>query len=138
MPIPPRRRKIFILRRPHRRRESRRGGEHAEDDALAGKDRRRASRSVELVHSGLAGCRSRRAAERSLSCAGRTGDVKADVAENTRRMTRWLEKTVAAHPDQWNWFTVRWQDADPAAPQKDLYPAPAAKAGHNKPEEETR
>jgi KDO2-lipid IV(A) lauroyltransferase len=68
----------------------------------------------------------------------RTGDVKADVAENTRRMTRWLEKTVAAHPDQWNWFTVRWQDADPAAPQKDLYPAPAAKAGHNKPEEETR
>jgi KDO2-lipid IV(A) lauroyltransferase len=69
----------------------------------------------------------------------RTGDVKADVAENTRRMTRWLEKTVAAYPDQWNWFTVRWQDADPAAqPQKDLYPAPAAKAGHNKPEEETR
>ncbi len=41
----------------------------------------------------------------------RSGDVKADVAENTRRMTRWLEKTVAAHPDQWNWFTVRWQDA---------------------------
>src|SRR5262249_25412880 len=69
----------------------------------------------------------------------RTGDIKADVAENTRRMTRWLEKTVRAHPDQWNWFTVHWQDTDPPAqPQKDFYPAPAAKAGGDKPEEETR
>jgi Kdo2-lipid IVA lauroyltransferase/acyltransferase len=41
----------------------------------------------------------------------RSGDVKADVAENTIRMTRWLEKTVAAHPDQWNWITVQWQES---------------------------
>jgi Kdo2-lipid IVA lauroyltransferase/acyltransferase len=40
----------------------------------------------------------------------RSGDVKADVAENTIRLTRWLEKTVAAHPDQWNWSTVQWQE----------------------------
>ena len=46
----------------------------------------------------------------------RSGDVKADVAENTIRMTRWLEKTVAAHPDQWNWMTVQWQE--PAALKK--------------------
>jgi KDO2-lipid IV(A) lauroyltransferase len=69
----------------------------------------------------------------------RTGDVKADVAENTRRITRWLEKTVAAHPDQWNWFTVHWQEVNAAArSREDFYPAPAAKAGRNKPEEETR
>jgi len=68
----------------------------------------------------------------------RTGDIKADVAENTRRMTRWLEKTVAAHPDQWNWVGVRWQETGRGAEsKKDFYPAPAAKAGGDKPEEET-
>ncbi len=68
----------------------------------------------------------------------RTGDVKADVAENTRRMTQWLEKAVAAHPDQWNWLGVRWQETGGAESKKDFYPAPADNAGGNKPEEETR
>ena len=69
----------------------------------------------------------------------RTGDVKADVAENTRRMTRWLEKTVAAHPDQWNWVGVRWQETGrEAEDEKDFYDAPAHNAGGDKPEEETR
>jgi KDO2-lipid IV(A) lauroyltransferase len=54
----------------------------------------------------------------------RSGDVKADVAENTIRMTRWLEKTVAAHPDQWNWMTVQWQD--PVAPKNNEFGRAAA------------
>jgi len=44
----------------------------------------------------------------------RSGDVKGDVVENTMRMTRWLEKTVAAHPEQWNWMTIQWQEPDQA------------------------
>ncbi len=69
----------------------------------------------------------------------RTGDIKTDVAENTRRMTRWLEKTVAAHPDQWNWVAVRWQETGRGAEsKKDFYAAPADNARGDKPEEETR
>jgi lauroyl/myristoyl acyltransferase len=29
-----------------------------------------------------------------------------EVQENTVRMTRWLEQTVRAYPDQWNWMNV--------------------------------
>ena len=29
-----------------------------------------------------------------------------EVQENTARMTRWLEQTVRAYPDQWNWMNV--------------------------------
>ena len=65
----------------------------------------------------------------------RAGDVKADVVENTIRMTRWLEKTIAAHPDQWNWMSVKWQ-ADDAVDS-----APAARRSNEERithEEETR
>jgi Kdo2-lipid IVA lauroyltransferase/acyltransferase len=41
----------------------------------------------------------------------RTGDIKADVRENTRRIAEWVEKTVRAFPDQWNWTNVRWHQA---------------------------
>ncbi|HYA29051.1 MAG TPA: lysophospholipid acyltransferase family protein [Acidobacteriota bacterium] len=30
------------------------------------------------------------------------------IKENTIRMTQWLERTVRAHPDQWNWMNIRW------------------------------
>jgi lauroyl/myristoyl acyltransferase len=23
-------------------------------------------------------------------------------------MTQWLERTVRAYPDQWNWMNIRW------------------------------
>jgi Kdo2-lipid IVA lauroyltransferase/acyltransferase len=43
----------------------------------------------------------------------RTGKTKTDVIENTIRMTRWLERTVRAYPDQWNWMTIHWQKCRP-------------------------
>ena len=39
----------------------------------------------------------------------KTGGIKADVRENTLRVTQWLERTVRSYPDQWNWMNVRWQ-----------------------------
>jgi Kdo2-lipid IVA lauroyltransferase/acyltransferase len=41
---------------------------------------------------------------------------KAAIRENTLRITQWLERTVRAHPDQWNWMNIRWQDS----PEADL------------------
>jgi Kdo2-lipid IVA lauroyltransferase/acyltransferase len=40
----------------------------------------------------------------------RTGDVKADVRENSLRITQWLERTVRTYPDQWNWMNIRWHE----------------------------
>jgi KDO2-lipid IV(A) lauroyltransferase len=34
---------------------------------------------------------------------------KAAVRENTLRMTQWLERTVRAYPEQWNWMNIHWQ-----------------------------
>lgn len=41
----------------------------------------------------------------------RSGTIKADVRENTLRIAQWLEKTVSAYPNQWNWMNVRWHRA---------------------------
>ncbi len=41
----------------------------------------------------------------------RTGNIRADTAECTLRMTQWVERVVRCYPDQWNWMTVHWQDA---------------------------
>jgi KDO2-lipid IV(A) lauroyltransferase len=38
----------------------------------------------------------------------RSGKGRAETAENVQRITQWLEKTVRAHPDQWNWMNIRW------------------------------
>jgi KDO2-lipid IV(A) lauroyltransferase len=43
----------------------------------------------------------------------RTGRPAQDVVANTLRLTEWLEATVRAYPDQWNWMTVRWQRPEP-------------------------
>lgn len=40
----------------------------------------------------------------------RSGKGKAEIAENILRMTCWLEKTVRAFPDQWNWMNIRWSE----------------------------
>ena len=45
----------------------------------------------------------------------KTGEIKADVRENTLRVTQWLERTVRSYPDQWNWMNVRWQPAPPVS-----------------------
>jgi KDO2-lipid IV(A) lauroyltransferase len=41
----------------------------------------------------------------------RPGKAKAEIRENTSRMTQWLERTVRNHPDQWNWMNIRWSEA---------------------------
>ncbi len=41
----------------------------------------------------------------------KSGRVKADVRENTLRITRWLERTVRSYPDQWNWMNIRWHQS---------------------------
>jgi KDO2-lipid IV(A) lauroyltransferase len=43
----------------------------------------------------------------------RSGNGRASIRENTSRMTRWLERTVRAHPDQWNWMNIRWWESEP-------------------------
>jgi KDO2-lipid IV(A) lauroyltransferase len=39
----------------------------------------------------------------------RSGDIKADVRENTMRITQWVERVVRSYPDQWNWMHVYWR-----------------------------
>ena len=38
----------------------------------------------------------------------RSGKGQGESIENVRRITQWLEKTVRAYPDQWNWMNIRW------------------------------
>jgi len=40
----------------------------------------------------------------------RTDRDKAAICENTQRMTQWLERTVRAYPEQWNWMNIHWQE----------------------------
>ena len=50
----------------------------------------------------------------------RTDKDKGVIRENTLRMTQWLEKTVRAYPEQWNWMNIHWQeDQDKAAVVKE-------------------
>jgi len=37
----------------------------------------------------------------------RSGKGSSQISENTARMTAWLERTVRAYPDQWNWMNIR-------------------------------
>jgi KDO2-lipid IV(A) lauroyltransferase len=37
----------------------------------------------------------------------RTARGKNEISENTTRITQWLERTVRAYPDQWNWTNIR-------------------------------
>jgi Kdo2-lipid IVA lauroyltransferase/acyltransferase len=41
----------------------------------------------------------------------RSGKAKADILENTLRITQWFERTICNHPDQWNWMNIRWWEA---------------------------
>jgi Kdo2-lipid IVA lauroyltransferase/acyltransferase len=40
----------------------------------------------------------------------RTDRSKAAIRENTLRMTQWLERTIRAYPEQWNWMNIHWQE----------------------------
>jgi KDO2-lipid IV(A) lauroyltransferase len=48
--------------------------------------------------------------ERELNLAY-SGRLTEDIRSNTVLVTAWLERVVRAHPEQWNWMVVRWQDA---------------------------
>jgi KDO2-lipid IV(A) lauroyltransferase len=48
--------------------------------------------------------------ERELNLAY-SGRLTEDIRSNTVLLTAWLERVVRAHPEQWNWMVVRWQDA---------------------------
>jgi Kdo2-lipid IVA lauroyltransferase/acyltransferase len=37
----------------------------------------------------------------------RTTKGRNEIRENTIRITQWLERTVRAYPDQWNWTNIR-------------------------------
>ena len=52
----------------------------------------------------------------------RSGKGSAAVKENTVRMAQWLERTVRAYPDQWNWMNIRhWAESgDKLARQQPL------------------
>jgi Kdo2-lipid IVA lauroyltransferase/acyltransferase len=49
----------------------------------------------------------------------RSGRPTQDVVANTMRLTQWLEATVRAYPDQWNWMSVRWQKPEPHSAHAD-------------------
>jgi KDO2-lipid IV(A) lauroyltransferase len=38
----------------------------------------------------------------------RSGKGAEQIRENTVRVTRWVERTVRAYPDQWNWMNLHW------------------------------
>jgi KDO2-lipid IV(A) lauroyltransferase len=48
----------------------------------------------------------------------RPGKAKAEIRENTLRMTQWIERTVRKHPDQWNWMNIRWRETTKGRDQK--------------------
>jgi Kdo2-lipid IVA lauroyltransferase/acyltransferase len=40
----------------------------------------------------------------------RSDKDKTAIRENTLRITQWLERTVRAYPEQWNWMNIHWQE----------------------------
>ncbi|HXV80736.1 MAG TPA: lysophospholipid acyltransferase family protein, partial [Candidatus Binatia bacterium] len=40
----------------------------------------------------------------------RSDKDKTAIRENTLRITQWLERTVRAYPEQWNWMNIYWQE----------------------------
>jgi KDO2-lipid IV(A) lauroyltransferase len=46
----------------------------------------------------------------------RSGKSKAEVRENTIRISQWLERMILRYPDQWNWMNIYWAEAPPTDP----------------------
>ena len=40
----------------------------------------------------------------------RSDKDKTAIRENTLRITQWVERTVRAYPEQWNWMNINWQE----------------------------
>jgi KDO2-lipid IV(A) lauroyltransferase len=43
----------------------------------------------------------------------RTKDLRADLVENTQRITDVVEQVVREHPEQWFWLMRRWKEHYP-------------------------
>jgi KDO2-lipid IV(A) lauroyltransferase len=43
----------------------------------------------------------------------RSGDLRADLVENTQRITDAIERVVREHPEQWHWLMRRWEEHYP-------------------------
>lgn len=47
----------------------------------------------------------------------RTGDLQADIVENTHAIARYLEALIRKYPDQWNWLTVKMRGRGELGPR---------------------
>jgi Kdo2-lipid IVA lauroyltransferase/acyltransferase len=56
----------------------------------------------------------------------RSGKGPEQIRDNMTRITQWVERTVRAYPDQWNWMNIRWWEkrgVGPTAAQNPLHQA---------------
>jgi KDO2-lipid IV(A) lauroyltransferase len=72
----------------------------------------------------------------SLTTSGRLTE---DIRSNTVLLTAWLEQVVRAHPEQWNWMVVRWQEGLPDLSRRSRrrfrkHPSSSRLAGQNQTE----
>ena len=51
----------------------------------------------------------------------RTGNLPADIVDNTQRITSYLEGLIRRYPDQWIWLTARIQRTDAKIEKQDLF-----------------
>ena len=43
----------------------------------------------------------------------RSNDLRADLVENTQRITYVVERMIRQHPEQWQWLMKRWKEHYP-------------------------
>jgi len=43
----------------------------------------------------------------------RSNDLRADLVENTQRITYVVERMIRQHPEQWQWIMRRWKEHYP-------------------------
>ncbi len=54
----------------------------------------------------------------------RSGDLKADLVENTARFTAAIEAFIRKHPDHWFWVHRRWKTRHPLDPRLEIHDSP--------------
>ncbi len=54
----------------------------------------------------------------------RSGNIKADLVENTARFTAAIEAFIREHPDHWFWVHRRWKTRQPLDPRLEIHDTP--------------